>query len=126
MREAIRRNPRVQYIQLSYDEVSEAYIMVLSDAEFSHTIRKNIEKEGFVVGVAFRAKVKFEFHSLSWLSRKQRRVLKSSASEETISAVITVIFGLSVASAYTNSTGTCLPIKLLWDSSQPDHLLPAA
>lgn len=116
LRDTTRRQHKIQYPQSTAEEKKNKHLLVFSDTGYPHPSRKSVAQEGCIVGVAFEVKAGSKFHTLTWFSRKERRVSKSSASAETIAAVTSIGCAMSVSKAYKNATGVCLPITLAIDS----------
>ena len=116
IRDARNRLHEVKYLQPSVEEQGNGYILAFSDAGYPHTHRKSVRQEGSIIGIAFGDKAGSKFHTLTWMSRKQRRVSTSTASAETIAAVSTVGLAMYMCQVYQNITGERLPVTLAVDS----------
>ncbi len=91
--------------------------MCFSDAGFPHPgENKKVAQEGCVFGVSFGTKKGSKFHTLGWLSRKQRRVSNSSGQAEAIAAITSFGCALNARTVWENITGEQLPIILVVDS----------
>jgi len=74
-RDVLKRDMRITYLRPCDTERKMACIVVFSDAGFPRTdVEKKVAQEGNIVGVAFGRSKGSIFHTISWISRKQRRV----------------------------------------------------
>ncbi len=91
VRELLRREPILTYLQPSLEEQARAKLVVFSDAGFPHQGElKKVAQEDCVVGIAFGSDVGCIYHTIIYQSRKQRRVATSAGEAETIAAVTAV------------------------------------
>ncbi|KAI0559256.1 hypothetical protein FGB62_161g02 [Gracilaria domingensis] len=100
IREGSRRSNRIRYLQPSTSERKSAYIPAFSDAGFPHFQMKTVGQEGCVVSIAFGTKKGSIFHTISWLSRKKRRVYTSVSSAETIAATTAANVAINLRDIY--------------------------
>ena len=116
-KDILRRDIKILYIRPTPVEVRRARIAVFTDAGYPHQgVEKKVAQEGCLVGVAFGTHHGAPFHSLGWISRKQRRVSNSSLQAECIAAVTGVGMATHAAKVWKNATNMVLPLTIVVDS----------
>lgn len=116
-KDALKRSNSITYLNPSKEERSSETIVVFSDAGFPHKgVEKKVAQEGCIFGIAYGMKKNSIFHTLGWISRKQRRVSHSSGQAETIAAVTSLGCGMNVQSVWCSITSQKLPTTLVVDN----------
>lgn len=86
--EVIRREATITCLKPNLEELEKARIVVFSDAGFSHSgERRRVAQEGCVCGISFGTSTGSIFHTIMFVSRKQRRVSQSPGAAETTAAI---------------------------------------
>ncbi len=106
MRDVVRREAQIAYLPPTIRERKEARIVCFSDAGFPHPgENKNVVQERYVFGLSIGTEKGSKFHTLGWLSRKQRRVSYSSNQAEATAAKTSVGRALNSRTVWENITG---------------------
>ena len=72
-RDVLKRSSQITYLRPSPEEVEQTRLVVFSDAGFPHNgLMKRVAQEDCLFGIAFGEKSGCKFHTLGWMSRKQR------------------------------------------------------
>eukprot|EP00171_Calliarthron_tuberculosum_P008723 IDg8723t1 len=88
IKEVVRKDPVLIYLQPSKEEQRNARLIAFSDARFPHRGKlKKVSQESCLMGVSLGKRKRIIFPTMSWFYRKKRRVSNSSGQAEAISAV---------------------------------------
>ena len=116
-RDVIRRDIKIRYLSPKSTEKDNARICIFSDAGFPRKgIEKRVAQEACVYGISFGVKKGDIFHTIGWLSRKQRRKSDSSGMAEAIAASTSIGCAIHVQTVWQNLTAVKLPITIVIDN----------
>lgn len=117
IREVMRYEPTIMYLRPSEEEKSRARIVAFSDAGFPHSgDMSKVAQEGCIVGISFGKTEGSIFHTVLFVSRKQRRRSQSSGAAETIASIMTLGYAQQIQQVYAQIASSKLPITLVVDS----------
>lgn len=117
IRDIKKRMLMITYLRPTPQERTAAHIVTFSDAGFPHVADlKGVAQESYLLGIAYGNSIGSIFHTVSWHSRKKRRMATSSGAVETIAATTAVSSAVHLREVYFTSTGISLPITLAVES----------
>ena len=117
VKDVIKRASSKMHLRPGKEGIDDSQVIKFTHARYTHRGEgKRIGKEGCIIRIAYRLRKGSIFHTLAWLSRKQRRGSTLGIQADAISGVTSLGYAIQSRIVLQDIAGKNLPITLLVDS----------